>query len=154
MAEPGESLILKHQDLYGSSMMHRRGASDDNVLKVPVSTLDAEMEGVDLGGHVLLKTDCQGADLDVVKGGLRTLAQCDVVILETSLFRFWGPHHPDFFEIVSFMDDQGFAVYDFLDGMFRPLDKALGQIDVAFARKNGFLREETGWLPAQPKSPT
>ncbi|GGY54984.1 FkbM family methyltransferase [Parvularcula lutaonensis] len=145
MAQSGEALLLKHSDLYGSSMMHKRSQEDDNVIKVPVSTLDERLKDEDLSGHVLLKTDCQGADLDVIKGGLSTLSQCDVVILEASMFRFWGEHHPDFFDIVSFMNDQGFAVYDLLDGMFRPLDKALGQIDIAFARKDGFLRENTSW---------
>ena len=43
------------------------------------------------------------------------------------------------------MDEQGFVIYDFLDGLFRPLDGALGQIDVAFVRKDSLLKKDNQW---------
>ncbi len=62
------------------------------------------------------------------------------------LYRFWGNHHPDFLEIVKYMADQGFLVYDFLDGLFRPLDNALGQVDVVFVKKDGPFRKSASWM--------
>lgn len=143
--DEGQATILKHSDLYGSSIMHSREESDEKVLEIRKSTLDIELSGSDLNGPTLLKTDCQGSDLLVLKGGKATLAHCDVVIVESSLFRFWGAHQPDFYEIVSFMHDQGFALYDLLDGLYRPRDLALGQIDLAFVKEQSDFRKVHYW---------
>ncbi|MEM9233144.1 MAG: FkbM family methyltransferase [Pseudomonadota bacterium] len=146
LMDKGQSrTILRHGDLYGSSMMHSKEGASENVIEVGVSTLDRELRDKGHRSPILLKTDCQGADLMVLKGGLKVLDKIDVVIVEASFFPFWGPHHPVFFEIVKFMNDAGFVVYDLLDGLFRPLDGALGQIDVAFVKENGPLRGRPYW---------
>ena len=67
------------------------------------------------------------------------------MIVEVSLFRFWGAHHPDPLDILNFMDAQGFVIYDFLDGLFRPTDAALGQIDIAFVKRDGMFRQYQAW---------
>lgn len=143
--EVGVRTLLKHADLFGSSLMHLREESDERLVEVETSTLDAEMAEVDLSGHVLLKTDCQGSDLMVLKGGLKTLESCDAVIVEASMFRFWGAHQPDFYEIVEFMKAKGFVLYDLLDGLYRPLDAALGQVDLAFVKDLGEFRRRHYW---------
>ncbi|MGI9433236.1 MAG: FkbM family methyltransferase [Geminicoccaceae bacterium] len=146
MEENGELEILRTEhNLFGSSMMHRREAGNPRLVKVPVRRLDDVMSRHDLSGQILLKTDCQGADLLVIKGGEATLNAADVVIMETSFFPFWGDHHPVFFEIVSYMNERGFVVYDILDGLFRPSDHALGQVDLVFVKKDGFLRRSNTW---------
>lgn len=147
MEQEGEVEILRTQNnLYGSSLMHKRGGSGDTrLIKVPVRRLDDVMSAHPTTGQILLKTDCQGADLLVVKGGLQTLQRSDVVILETSFFSFWGDHHPAFTEIVAYMAAQGFVVYDILDGLFRPSDNALGQVDLVFTKQDGFLRQSRKW---------
>ena len=143
--EEAEVSIVRQENLYASSLMHRLRDDNEKTRKVRVSTLDKEMEGVDLSGHVLLQTDCQGADLLVLKGGLDTLQKCDVVIVEASLFRFWGKHQADIYDIVYFMRQHGFVLYDLLDGLLRPVDGALGQIDLAFVQEKGFLRRIQHW---------
>lgn len=145
MDQPGEQSIVRSDDAYGSSMMHSLADGHEKLLTVRVDTLDHALADEPLDGPCLLKTDCQGADLAVIKGGAQTLAKCDVVILEVSLFRYWGPHHPDFHDIISYMHDRGFVVYDLLDGLFRPLDGALGQIDVVFVKEHGGLRASSHW---------
>lgn len=146
MDKDGTLEILRmNKNLYGSTLMHKRDSGDDDLLKVPTRRLDDVMANREINGHMLLKTDCQGADLLVIKGGHKTLQKCDVVIMEVSLFSFWGDHHPDFFEIVSYMNNKGFVVYDLLDGLFRPSDNALGQIDIAFVKRDGFLRKSRKW---------
>lgn len=145
METPSAKKLARVEGLYGSSMMHSRKEGAPGVVDVEVSTLDEKMKGVDLSGSVLLKTDCQGADLFVLKGGLETLKKTDIVIVESSFFRFWGAHHPDFYDIVTFMKAQGFVVYDLLEGSFRPSDGALGQVDVVFAKENGPLRASQYW---------
>ncbi len=146
MDQDGSMDILRTEhNLLGSSLMHRRGADDPRLIRVPVRRLDDVMAAHPQDGPLLLKTDCQGADLLVVKGGTETLARSEVVILESSFFRFWGEHQPDFAEIVAFMAEHGFVVYDILDGMFRPSDRALGQVDVVFVKRHGPFRRSNTW---------
>lgn len=141
-----QSTILKTEQLHGSSMMHRvEDQQDPRLQAVDVRTLDSFTVGRDLEGPYLLKTDCQGGDFEVIKGALNTLERCEIVIMEVSLFQFWGGHHPKPLEILQFMDDHGFVIYDFLDGLFRPLDNALGQLDIVFVKKDGMFRQSHKW---------
>lgn len=143
--EIGSATLLRHSDPYGSSIMHSRERGDEKVVDVETSTLDAEMADFDLNGPTILKTDCQGSDLMVLQGGVETLKKCEVVITEASLFRFWGPHQPDFYDIVSFMKSNGFSLYDVLDGLYRPHDSALGQLDLVFVKDAGEFRSYQYW---------
>lgn len=45
------------------------------------------------------------------------------------------------------MREKGFVVHDLLDGLYRPYDKALGQIDVVFVKENGMFRVSSQWVP-------
>ena len=145
MDAPGDRTLLRHPDRYGSSLMHKRMAGSKNLVDVSVCTLDDVIGERKFPGGLLLKTDCQGSDLLVLKGGEKTLMQADVVIVEASLFRFWGAHHPDLFEIMQFMKEREFVLYDLLDGLFRPSDGALGQLDLVFVREDGPFRQSMKW---------
>lgn len=146
MDRPKEQKILRQKNnLYTSSLMHSRRKNEENLISVPIKTLDDVMSSHNISGEYLIKTDCQGADLFVLRGGKKTLKRAEIIIVETSLFKFWGRHQPDFFRIVRFMHLNGFAVYDILEGMFRPHDNALGQIDLVFAKHKGRFREATQW---------
>ncbi len=141
-----QKILRQKNNLYTSSLMHTRHENtEENLLTVPVKTLDEVMVNHSIEGEYLIKTDCQGADLFVLQGGKETLKNAEIVIVETSFFRFWGPHQPDFARIVRFMHVNGFAVYDILEGMFRPHDNALGQVDLVFAKQKGRFRKITSW---------
>lgn len=150
MSTPGRLEIRKSGvDDLGSSLMHNKDSKSDCkdkvTVSVPVKTLDSFEEKLHGYNQILLKTDCQGADIEVLKGGINVLQLCDIVIVESSLFRFWGEHHSDLFDIITFMNEQNFVIYDLLDGTYRPYDEALGQIDVAFVKRNSFLRSSNKW---------
>lgn len=145
MGQPGEKTLLRHPDRYGSSLMHNNRKNYKNLIPVPVETLDRVVGKDRISGEVLIKIDCQGADLFILRGGRQTLSKASVVIVEASLFRFWGNHHPDFFEIIRFMNNHGFVLYDLLDGIYRPYDNALGQLDLAFVKEDGPFRKTHQW---------
>jgi FkbM family methyltransferase len=146
MDKPGEMTITIPENEFTATLISKhQGATGKNTLQVDVSTLDIEMKGLLDGKKVLLKTDCQGGDLTVIKGGTETLKHCDVVIIETSLYRFWGAHHPDLYDIVHYMKLQGFVVFDILDGTFKPSNRALGQVDLVFVQEDGPLRPHHHW---------
>ncbi len=144
MSNPGSGSILVSPDRFGSSMMHRINQNDERLENVDIKTLDSMLRE-NLQTPFILKTDCQGADFDVIKGGENTLDKCEIIVMEVSLFQFWGEHHPKPLEILNYMSDRGFVLYDFLDGLFRPLDNALGQLDMVFVKENGMFRKDQRW---------
>jgi len=67
-----------------------------------------------------------------------------VFIVETSLFGFL-PRQPVTREVISFMFDRGYELYDITGYQRRPYDGALGQADLAFVKAEGRFRAERKW---------
>ena len=82
--------------------------------------------------------------LEALKGARSLFGKTEVFILETSLYEFM-PGMPVTAECVEFMTAKGYAIYDVIEYLRRPLDGALGQIDLAFARRDGILRSSHAW---------
>ena len=47
------------------------------------------------------------------------------------------------------MKNLGFVVYDIFGEQFRPLDGALGQIDMAFVKERGIFRTDHAYATAE-----
>ena len=137
--------IVRSKDLDGSSILHDLDKNDERLESIDIKTLDEVLKGKKLKKPVLLKTDCQGADFDVIKGGVKTLKECELVIMEVSFFKFRGKKHSDPLEILNYMDKAGFCIYDILDGLYRPFDGALGQVDFVFVKKNSVFKSSAKW---------
>tara|TARA_B110000046_G_C13022285_1_gene411866 strand:+ start:294 stop:818 length:525 start_codon:yes stop_codon:yes gene_type:complete len=58
--------------------------------EVKVDILDNYLDLFSIESPVLLKTDCQGADIDVLKGGESSLNYVDMLIIESQLFNTSG----------------------------------------------------------------
>ena len=108
-------------------------------------TLDAVMQRLFDRTDFLLKIDGKEEELPALKGAKQTLERCEVVIAKAPLFRFWREDQGDFYDIVEFMNGQGFAVHDILDGDFRQYDRALGAINLAFVKQTGRFRKTNRW---------
>jgi FkbM family methyltransferase len=136
-------MAVPEGNVEGSTLAVRGG---ENVREVPIRTLDAVFEGRDLPGPILLKTDCQGYDLDVMKGGVGFLDRVDLVVMEVNMFHPAGKRElPDFGEIVGWMRDRGFSVYDIISYQVRPFDNALGYVDLVFVKTDGPFRKHHRW---------
>lgn len=135
----GEAKIGSLDDLAGASIV-----SDSGQRSVPMYTLDSldiMLKGV---APYLLKIDVQGAETLVLSGASRILPSCEVVMLETQLFDFakTGNTLP---EVIALMKSKGFVPFEIYDGLCRPLDRSLGQIDVAFVKTCGRFRQSHEW---------
>jgi FkbM family methyltransferase len=141
--QSGQVSFNVHDDhLEGSSLYKEMmgPAADGHTISVPMLQLDELLREKALNGPYLLKVDVQGAELDVLEGGQAALRESEVVVLEVSMFEFMKGA-PQFFDIVSYMKQHGFAAFDIILGWNRPLDNALGQIDIVFVKENGRFRQ-------------
>jgi FkbM family methyltransferase len=142
-AGPKEDFITMnvHPDMSGSSILKEsEGAHVDGVERtVKVVTIDKEINRIGLEAPFIIKVDVQGFELEVLKGAEETLRNTEIVILEVSLFQFYK-NSPTFFDIITFMNERNFSVYDIFGATYRPLDDALGQVDLVFASNNSTLR--------------
>lgn len=92
----------------------------------------------------LVKLDVQGFELEVLRGCPSIFGQTEVFILETSLYAFLDDI-PLLREVIAFMAEREYEVYDLAGQFRRPIDGALGQLDVVFARRRGLLRQHDLW---------
>jgi FkbM family methyltransferase len=121
-------------------------SSNNTKIDVEVDTLDHVLRSKELERPILLKTDCQGYDLNVINGGQQLLPDIDVIVMEVNLYHPRNlKQFPDFAEIVCKMKEYGFAVYDIVSYQVRPRDNALGYVDIVFARDDGPLRAHHSW---------
>ena len=135
------NLHPNHMD--GSSLLKEETGAESDGYEIEVTTtkIDDIVRNENLKGPFILKIDVQGAELDVLNGSLETLKNTEVIALEVSLFKFMKGA-PDFYEIINYMKKNGFVTYDILRGFYRPLDNALGQVDIVFVKEEGGFRKD------------
>lgn len=151
-ARAGEITINVHQDLVGSSLLQEveQGSGVNGVPRhVRSVTVDQLVHAEHASGPYLLKIDVQGAELEVLRGAEILLKEAEYVLLEVSLFQFFEGG-PQFSDVVNYMTQRGFAVYDISGLQYRPLDQALSQADIAFVKEDGLFRRHHCYAtPAQ-----
>lgn len=142
----GKIILNVHPDLSGSSCLKEiEGNHVDGIEReVPRITVADAVLSKGLQGPYLLKVDVQGAELDIVEGAKPILDDIEVIILEASLFKNFI-NGPQFIDVLNYMNDNGYAIYDIFGGHFRPLDNALGQVDLVFVKENGRFRNDHSW---------
>ena len=111
-------------------------------ITVPVKTLDEMAAAYEITGPVILKIDVEGAELDVLRGGPETLKKCDVVILETWINSHFTTGAVSFADLVAFMKESGFVVFDFFGGHTHK-SGVLRQVDTVFVKEDSRYRTIT-----------
>ena len=84
--------------------------------------------------HILIKIDCQGAELPILKGAQSILEKTEFIILEIPLFGQYNEGVPTFLEHVAFMDAVGFNIYDIIGNHY--VNDFNMQVDALFIKKN------------------
>ena len=149
-ANPDKLIFTVDDDLAGSSFLPKK---NDKLLKtgrqriIDIITIDSLIEASKIKRPELIKLDIQGFELEALKGAKQTFGYTEAYILEVSLFPFSDvPGIPVFSEVVKFMLERNYVVYDFPGFLRRPNDGALGQCDICFVKKNSFLRKCNDWF--------
>jgi FkbM family methyltransferase len=133
----------------GSSILPELTSFETEAVALPMDTLDSAIDGVAAQPPLLLKLDVQGFELEILKGGRRTLRLAEVVIMEASLLPY-NEGAPLFADVVAFMNEAGFVVFDFCGQLRRESDYSLFQTDVAFVRRESNLRAPRKFWLSEP----
>ena len=113
----------------GSTLLATEARADKKH-QVPVTTLDRLAE--QFGIPDLVKLDVEGFELEAIKGAGTLLGRTELFVLEVALYSFEG--RPMIHEVLPFMADRGYFMYDVSGFIRRPFDGAIGMIDVCFVR--------------------
>jgi FkbM family methyltransferase len=121
----------------GSSVMSELSDVPRETVMLPIVTLDETVRGLRIAplvrAPILLKLDVQGYEREVLLGGEQTLAAAEVVAMELSTQRL-NEGAPLAHEMVQFMSERGFQLFD-VTGFWREKETdVLLQADVLFVR--------------------
>lgn len=124
-----------------SSVLNEQHNEHNKKIKLFTKTVDgiAEKKYFDL-----IKLDTQGYELEILKGAKDTIGNTEVILMEISLIDI-HKDVPLIKDVLNFMDDIGFQIYDISSFIRRPLDNALWQIDAIFVKKNSKLLSSKEW---------
>jgi FkbM family methyltransferase len=106
--------------------------TDCQVILRRTSVLDNMIDASDLE-DVLIKIDCQGAEIPILKGATEIIKKTDFIILEIPFFGQYNEGVPNFLEHIQYMDSIGFIPYDISD--MHHLANFTIQVDIMFINK-------------------
>ena len=145
-SQAGELIQTIFENRAGSTFL---GETDEVLLragkqrKVPIITLDEVLRerGFD---PTIVHVNAQGYELEVLKGAATCFGRTEIFVVEAATMAFLKGQ-PTIPEVLSFMTERGYAFYDITWIMRRPLDGALGLVDLAFVKAEGPLRASKAW---------
>ena len=134
--------VLEGANFLENKSNHLRSVNKQREVKI--ITIDSLIEKKEIEIPDMVKLDIQGFELEALKGASLLFGKTEVFILEVSFFEFIKGT-PIFSDVIRFMSDRGYEAYDFPSFLRRPFDNALGQIDICFVKRNGYLRSSDDW---------
>jgi FkbM family methyltransferase len=144
-AELRDSVSFHVNDTVSSVLPEKESTAAEQTT-LPMTTLDRLTEGTRFEDPGFLKLDVQGYELEVLRGAESLLSRgnVEVLLMEVSLIEI-NEGAPLAADVLSFMDERGYQLYDICSFFRRPLDDALWQIDSIFVRKDSDLVASNRW---------
>jgi FkbM family methyltransferase len=147
----GAQILNVHQDLVGSSILLESEGGNINGQPREVSgrSIDSIVDERNLHAPYFLKLDVQGAETLALDGATQTLNGTELILLEVAMFDYFDSGH-SFSTMLQYLKNRGFETYDIFNPVYRPLDGALSQVDLALVPTDSSLRSEHHYAtPAQ-----
>ena len=104
---------------------------DCKEIKRTTTTLDSVFQKNEV--FELIKIDCQGAEIPILKGGNILVQKSSVIILEVPFMGEYNIGAPNFYEHINYMENIGYRVFDIVE--LHRVDNILIQIDIIFIKK-------------------
>ncbi len=115
-------------------------------VRCPATTLDSLLaDRVTRADRALLKLDLEGHEISALSGGTRLLASTEVVLTEVQFYEIESNGRAAFGDIMKFLHDRGFELYDFACLSPRPRDRRLRIGDVFFVQHDSPLLGDRSW---------
>ncbi|MDC0120688.1 FkbM family methyltransferase [Amylibacter sp.] len=137
--------IAVRQNIGGTTFLKQVGNADTPIVEtynVPMKRFDEVIK--DFETPALCKIDVQGFELEVLKGMTKVLNKIDVFIIECHLIDTLE-NIPVFTDVLNFLQQNDFVVYDILSHGHRPLDNALAETDLVFVKSKSIFRKDSRW---------
>lgn len=123
----------------GSSIFEEQSNIPRKALTLTTKTLDEVVSEKKIHGVDFVKLDVQGYELEVLKGAGQTLKNVEIILMEAAFLEY-NKGAPLVSDVVYFMNDLGFIIYD-IGTIFRwSEDSALLQADLIFVKRDSPLR--------------
>lgn len=108
---------------------------DQSVVIQPITTTTLDEIFKNEKTFNFIKIDCQGSEIDIIKGGLDMCKRADVFLLEASVYSY-NTGAPMFGELKDFMSSIGFGYTKTVSDIHHPENSSiLIQHDVLFAKR-------------------
>jgi len=118
-------------------------SGDEDTVSVAAATLDGLFGSISPDDRALLKLDLQGYELHALRGGTTLLRSVEAILTEVSFFA--QAYEPPIAALVSFLNDNGFQLYDIATLGGRSRDSRLQQGDFVFVRTGSQLLDDGRW---------
>lgn len=122
-------IYFESSDLFGGLAAHT--PFEKNCIRVPMVTIDQQVQSRKLAPPFLLKLDTHGFEIPILNGAQETLKQTNLLIIETYNFKF-RPDNLRFHEMCAYLEAHNFRCIDLSDPLHRLKDQALWQFDLFF----------------------
>lgn len=113
-------------------------------IEVPVRKMDELVREKYLDYPDFIKADIQGYEVEALKGAEECMQKCQLLQLEVSYRRLYE-NCPLAHDVIEFVGQRGFRLYDISSYSQRPHDLELAQSDLIFARESSGLFSYEGW---------
>ena len=93
----------------------------------------------------LLKIDTQGYEYQVLKGAENILPDVEVILAELNFIDI----HKNVYltaDVIRFLNQNNFVIYDIAEIYRSPLDNSLWQTDFIFVKKDSIYRKNKAWI--------
>lgn len=132
-----------HTSDQGSSLLGHIQSEAQTKLATPIISLDSVAAEKGLCPD-LIKLDLQGFELPALRGATEVLRTAEVVITEFGVGEAYLESTTPL-QLIQFMHDHDFVLYDIVDLLYRPYDKALSSGDFFFVKRSSALLKYKGY---------
>lgn len=123
------AIFFDKSDLFGGIASSKK--IDENYIKVPMISLDKEVQKRNLKPPYLLKLDTHGFELPILEGAKEIIKKAELIIIETYNYKL-TENSLKYFEMAAYMEALGFSSIEMVDFMIREKDNSFWQMDTFF----------------------
>lgn len=137
VANPQTTSITTGNSIY---MEKTRYFDNQHLIKLPMTTLDEMVAKRKLKNVDFIKIDTQGSELNILKGGKKTVSKAEFILLETQNLEY-NDKAPFTEDVVIAMKSYGFRLFDILETHYL-FSGELFQVDLLFAKKDSMFMKK------------